>query len=58
MCIRDSCYPYLSIDRLLIDIKKHLRPTQIILIKGSHGTNLWKLPPILKQNIQEEYNAA
>ena len=53
-----NCYPYLSIDKLLIDMKKHLRPTQIILIKGSHGTNLWKLPLILKQNIQEEYNAA
>ena len=58
LCSSINCYPYLSIDRLLIDIKKHLRPTQIILIKGSHGTNLWKLPPILKQNIQEEYNAA
>ena len=58
LCSSINCYPYLSIDRLLIDIKKHLRPTQIILIKGSHGTNLWKLPPILKQNILEEYNAA
>ena len=58
LCSSINCYPYHSIDRLLIDIKKHLRPTQIILIKGSHGTNLWKLPPILKQNIQEEYNAA
>ena len=58
LCSSINCYPYLSIDRLLTDIKKHLRPTQIILIKGSHGTNLWKLPPILKQNIQEEYNAA
>ena len=58
LCSSINCYPYLSIDRLLTDIKKHLRPTQIILIKGSHGTNLWKLPPILKQNIQEKYNAA
>ena len=58
LCSSINCYPYHSIDRLLIDIKKHLRPTQIILIKGSHGTNLWKLPPILKQNILEEYNAA
>jgi len=58
LCSSVNCYPYLSIDRLLTDIKKHLRPTQIILIKGSHGTNLWKLPAILKQNIQEEYNAA
>ena len=58
LCSSINCYTYLSIDRLLIDIKKHLRPTQIILIKGSHGTNLWKLPSILKQNIQEKYNAA
>ena len=58
LCSVIDCYPYTSIDKLLTDIKKYLKPKQVILIKGSNGTGLWKLVPILKEHIQEEYNAA
>ena len=58
LCSSVNCYPYTSIDKLLTDIKKYLKPKQLILIKGSNGTGLWKLVPILKENNQEEYNAA
>ena len=53
-----NCCPYTSFDKLITDIKKYLKPTQLILIKGSNGTGLWKLVTVLKRNIQEEYNAA
>ena len=58
ICSSINCYPYISVDDLLTKIKKYLRPTQVILIKGSHGTGLWQLVPILKKSIQEKYNAA
>ena len=58
LCSGIDCYPYSSVDKLLKNIKKHLKPSQIILIKGSHGTGLWKLIPILKENIHGECNAA
>ena len=53
-----NCYPYTSIDKLLTDIKIYIKPTQLILIKGSNGTGLWKLIPFFKRNIQEKHNAA
>ena len=52
-----KCNPYYSIEMLLEDIKKILKPKQLILIKGSNGTELWKLVPFFK-NHQEEDNAA
>ncbi|MDC0530790.1 UDP-N-acetylmuramoyl-tripeptide--D-alanyl-D-alanine ligase [Alphaproteobacteria bacterium] len=58
LCSSINCYSYNSVEKLLKDIKKYLKPTQVILIKGSNGTGLWKLVPALRRNIQEEYNAA
>ena len=52
-----NCNPYYSIEILLEDIKKILKPRQLILIKGSNGTGLWKLVPFFK-NYQEKNNAA
>ena len=53
-----NCNPYSSIEVLLKDMKNILQPRQLILIKGSNGTGLWKLAPFFKKNFQEEYNAA
>ena len=58
LCSIINCYPYTSVDKLITDIKKYLKPSQLILIKGSNGTGLWKLVPILKRNIQEGSNVA
>ena len=58
LCSSINCYSYNSVEKLLKDIKKYLKPTQVIFIKGSNGTGLWKLVPTLIRNIQEEYNAA
>ena len=52
-----NCNPYYSIETLLEDIKKILKPRQLILIKGSNGTGLWKLVPFFKNHL-EEHNAA
>ena len=53
-----NCYHYNSVEILLKDIKKLIKPSQVILVKGSNGTGLWKVVPILKRNTQEECNAA
>jgi UDP-N-acetylmuramoyl-tripeptide--D-alanyl-D-alanine ligase len=58
LCSVFNCYHYDSIEKLLQDIKKYLRPSQILLVKGSNGTGLWKVVPILKKITQEEFNAA
>ena len=58
LCSSINCYSYNSVEKILKDIKKYLKPTQVILIKGSNGTGLWKLVPTLKKNIQEICNAA
>ena len=36
----------------------NINSNQIILLKGSNGTGLWKLVPIFKNTIQENANAA
>jgi murE/murF fusion protein len=58
LCSNINCYPYTSLDKLITDIKKYLKPSQLILIKGSNGTGLWKLVSILKRNFQDGSNAA
>ena len=58
LCSSIKCNPYSSIEKLLKDIKKIIKPTQLILVKGSNGTGLWRLVPILKKDIQEKYYAA
>ena len=53
-----NCYSYYQIDELIIDIKQFIKPNQIILLKGSNGTGLWRLVSIFKDIIQENANAA
>ena len=53
-----KCHSYFEINELIKDIKKFIRPNQIILLKGSNGTGLWKLVAIFKNIIQENTNAA
>mgnify|MGYP000399347229 FL=1 len=53
-----KCHSYVEINELIKDIKQIIRPNQIVLLKGSNGTDLWKLVPIFKDIIQENANAA
>ena len=53
-----KCHSYGEINELIKDIKKFIKPNQIVLLKGSNGTGLWKLVPIFKNIIQENANAA
>ncbi len=52
------CHSYYEISELVKDIKQFIKPNQIILLKGSNGTGLWKLVPIFKNIIHENVNAA
>ena len=53
-----KCHSYNEISELIKEIKQFIKPNQIILLKGSNGTGLWKLVPIFKNIIQENANAA
>ncbi len=53
-----KCHSYDEINELIKDIKQFIRPNQIVLLKGSNGTGLWKLIPIFRNIIQENANAA
>ncbi len=53
-----NCHSYYRIDQLINDIKQFVKPNQIILLKGSNGTGLWRLVPIFKDIIQENASAA
>ncbi len=53
-----NCHSYLEISELIKDIRQLIKPNQIVLLKGSNGTGLWKLVPIFKNIIQENANAA
>ena len=53
-----KCHSYVEINELIKDIKQIIRPNQIVLLKGSNETGLWKLVPIFKDIIQENANAA
>ena len=56
--LTSNCHSYTEIKQLKKDIKYFIKPNQIILLKGSNGTDLWKLVPIFKDIIQENANAA
>ena len=53
-----NCHSYFAIEQLMKEIKQFIKPNQIVLLKGSNGTGLWKLIPIFKNIIQENENAA
>ena len=55
-----KCISYTGIEMLLKDIQNIIQPKQLILIKGSNGTGLWKLLKLIKNRIeiQENNNAA
>jgi UDP-N-acetylmuramoyl-tripeptide--D-alanyl-D-alanine ligase len=55
-----KCISYTRIEMLLKDIENIIQPKQLILIKGSNGTGLWKLLKLIKNRveIQENNNAA
>ena len=53
-----TSFSYYEINELVKEIKQFIKPNQIILLKGSNGTGLWKLVPIFKNIIQENANAA
>ena len=55
-----KCVSYTEIEMLLKDIQNIIQPKQLILIKGSNGTGLWKLLKLIKNRIeiQENNNAA
>ena len=56
--LKIKCHSYYEISELVKEIKQFIKPNQIILLKGSNGTGLWKLVPIFKNIIQENANAA
>ncbi len=53
-----NCHSYFAINQLIKEIRQFIKPNQIVLLKGSNGTGLWKLIPIFKNIIQENENAA
>ena len=53
-----NSHSYSTINELMKDIRQFIKPNQIVLLKGSNGTGLWKLIPIFKTIIQENTSAA
>ena len=53
-----KCQSYFEISQLIKDIRQYIKPNQIVLLKGSNGTGLWKLIPVFKNIIHENTNAA
>ena len=53
-----NSYSYPDIDSLILKIKDLIKPNQLILIKGSNGSKVWKLVKILQNLNQEKTNAA
>lgn len=55
-----KCISYTRIEMLLKDIENIIQPKQLILIKGSNGTGLWKLLKLIKNRVEipENNNAA
>ena len=54
-----KCLSYTEIEILLKDLQKIIQPKQLILIKGSNGTGLWKLLKLVKNRIKiQENNSA
>ena len=53
-----NCNSFLTMTPLLKKVTQFIKPNQLILIKGSNGTGVWKLVPILKNLNQEKRNVA
>ncbi len=53
-----TCISYKSIEKLLHQFDELIKPKQLILVKGSNGTGLWKLVKTIKKKHQETHNAA
>ena len=53
-----SCYTFPTMTPLLKRATQFIKPKQLILVKGSNGTGVWKLIPILKNLNQEKRNVA
>ena len=56
--IQINCSSFLTMPPLLKKATQFIKPNQLILIKGSNGTGLWKLIPIFKNLNQEKSNVA
>ena len=53
-----KCHSYYEISQLIKEIKQFIKPNQIILLKGSNVTGIWKLVPIFKKINQENTKVA
>ena len=53
-----NCNSFLTMPPLLKKVTQFIKPNQLILIKGSNGTGLWKLIPIFKNLNQEKCDVA
>ena len=53
-----NCHSYVEVSQLIQEIRQFIKPNQIVLLKGSNGTGLWKLVPIFRDIIQENVNVA
>ena len=56
--LKIKSYSYPDVDSLILKIKDLIKPNQLILIKGSNGSKVWKLVKILQNLNQEKTNAA
>ncbi|MFL2830912.1 MAG: UDP-N-acetylmuramoyl-tripeptide--D-alanyl-D-alanine ligase [Candidatus Puniceispirillales bacterium] len=56
--IQINCTSFLTMPPLLKKVTEFIKPNQLILIKGSNGTGLWKLIPIFKNLNQEKCDVA
>ena len=56
--IQMNCNSFLTVHPLLKKITEFIKPNQLILIKGSNGTGLWKLIPIFKNFNQKKHDVA
>ena len=56
--VQMNCNSFLTMPPLIEKITQFIKPNQLILIKGSNGTGLWKLIPIFKNLNQEKRDVA
>ena len=56
--VQINCCSFLTMPPLLKKATQFIKPNQLILIKGSNGTGLWKLIPIFKSLNQEKSDVA
>ena len=51
-----KCISYTEVEILLKDIQGIIQPKQLILIKGSNGTGLWKILKLIKNKVKIQEN--